>query len=45
MVEATVELLQSYLRGDAMPNTQNIVIAGQLVLRGSCQNRHQESAT
>jgi DNA-binding LacI/PurR family transcriptional regulator len=45
MVEATVELLQSYLRGDAMPNTQNIVIAGQLVLRGSCQNRHQERAT
>ena len=45
MVEATVELLQSYLRGDAMPNTQNIVIAGQLVLRGSCQNRHEERAT
>ena len=45
MVEATVELLQSYLRGDDMPNTQNIVIAGQLVLRGSCQNRHQERAT
>lgn len=44
MVEATVELLQSYLRGGAMPNTRNIVIAGQLVLRGSCQNRHQESA-
>lgn len=45
MVEATVELLQSYLRGGAMPNTRNIVIAGQLVLRGSCQNRHQESTT
>ena len=45
MVEATVELLQSYLRGDDMPNTQNIVIAGQLVLRGSCQNRHEERAT
>ena len=45
MVEATVELLQSYLRGDDMPNTQNIVIAGQLVLRGSCQNRHQERVT
>ena len=45
MVEATVELLQSYLRGDAMPNTRNIVIAGQLVLRGSCQNRHQECVT
>ena len=45
MVEATVELLQSYLRGDAMPNTRNIVIAGQLVLRGSCQNRHQERVT
>ena len=45
MVEATVELLQSYLRGDAMPNTRNIVIAGQLVLRGSCQNRHEERAT
>ena len=45
MVEATVELLQSYLRGDDMPNTRNIVIAGQLVLRGSCQNRHQECVT
>ncbi|MSQ74346.1 MAG: LacI family DNA-binding transcriptional regulator [Rhodoferax sp.] len=45
MVEATVELLQSYLRGDDMPNTRNIVIAGQLVLRGSCQNRHEECAT
>ena len=45
MVEATVELLQSYLRGDDMPHTQNIVIAGQLVLRGSCQNRHQERVT
>ena len=45
MVEATVELLQSYLRGDDMPHTQNIVIAGQLVLRGSCQNRHQECVT
>ena len=45
MVEATVELLQSYLRGDDMPNTRNIVIAGQLVLRGSCQNRHEERAT
>ena len=45
MVEATVELLQSYLRGDDMPNTHNIVIAGQLVLRGSCQNRHEERAT
>ncbi len=45
MVEATVELLQSYLRGDAMPNTQNIVITGQLVLRSSCQNRHEERAT
>lgn len=45
MVEATVELLQSYLRGGQRPDSRNIVVAGSLVLRHSCQSRNQEAAS
>ena len=37
MVEATVGLLQSYLRDDSTPRSQNVIVPGRLVLRGSAR--------
>ena len=37
MVEATVELLQSYLRQAQTPPSRNLVVAGQLIIRQSAR--------
>ena len=35
MIEATVGLLQKYLRDDHSPQSENVIVPGQLVLRDS----------
>ena len=35
MIEATVGLLQKYLRDDQAPQSENVIVPGQLVLRDS----------
>ncbi|MBC7718053.1 MAG: substrate-binding domain-containing protein, partial [Pseudorhodobacter sp.] len=37
MIEATVSLLQNYLRDDQMPQSENVVVPGQLIVRGSAK--------
>jgi DNA-binding LacI/PurR family transcriptional regulator len=37
MVEATVELLQSYLRQEQTPPSRNVVVPGTLVVRRSAR--------
>ena len=42
MVEATVELLQSYLREGQTPPSRNVIVPGSLVLRDSCRAHTEE---
>jgi DNA-binding LacI/PurR family transcriptional regulator len=42
MVEATVELLQSYLREEQTPPSRNVIVPGRLVLRDSCRAHAEE---
>jgi DNA-binding LacI/PurR family transcriptional regulator len=37
MIEATVDLLHKYLRGDPMPVGENIVVPGRLIVRKSAR--------
>ena len=41
MIEATVSLLQNYLRDDQMPQSENVVVPGQLIVRGSAREVRQ----
>lgn len=45
MVEATVELLQSYLREGQTPPSRNVIVPGRLVLRDSCRAHAEELVT
>jgi DNA-binding LacI/PurR family transcriptional regulator len=45
MVEATVELLQSYLREEQTPPSRNVIVPGHLVCRTSCRLAVEESPT
>ena len=44
MIEATVGLLQNYLRDDVMPPANNVVIPGALVVRESARRAPQAAA-
>lgn len=44
MVEATVGLLQKYLRDDASPQSENVVVPGQLILRDSVRQGQAPAA-
>ena len=37
MIEATVGLLQNYLRDDTVPATENVVVPGALIVRDSAR--------
>ena len=44
MIEATVGLLQKYLRDDASPQSENVIVPGQLILRESVRQGQPISA-
>jgi DNA-binding LacI/PurR family transcriptional regulator len=41
MIEATVSLLQNYLRDDQVPQSENVVVPGQLIVRSSARIKHE----
>ena len=44
MIEATVSLLQNYLRDDAVPPAENVVVPGALIIRESARKKAAPAA-